>query len=564
MPGSLMPSCESFEYKGVVFMLKRWLSILLAALLVLSFTPASLAEGNGYGPGETNEWGWVMPQETIEFSFFFTNTGKNPNKYTDDVQPLLDYIYDNFNVKINCRVADSKPQETLNLLLAAGDYPDVIAGLDQVAYGKWKEQERLVELTPYMDQVGENIKASLGDDYTRYLDEDGKLFYLPNGYGGDMYPWFCATVRLDQYEEMGSPEIQTMEDYYEYLKALVEKHPENERGEKTYALSWNDNNRLDVIAGFWGIKDGYKESEDHRLTHWINTDEGLQMTLYFNRFYREGLMDPDAFINKYDDWKMKFSNERIFGHIGQWFEVEESGYQIWQKTNENWTDEMRFVPVDIKADGVDQACLAPKDTLGWVERTVITDKCANPSEVLRFIDFTTSPMGIRLVSWGVPNTPDSAWNYEGGDQWSFNETFKASVENGTFDYPKYLTLGGESLWFSVDMRPFRDDPGSMCWINQCFPDRWKKLWFDVLDDTLFDNTARRIAFEPDNPLTVAKQRVDDAIDTGWVKAVMCKSEEECEKVFMELREKVNGLGLHDIEQYRTDELIKNLTAWGQI
>lgn len=534
--------------------------------MLLSGVQTMATAEEGYtqcAPGETNEWGWVMPQETITFSHFYTNTTKNPDKDAEDLQALIDYIYLHFNVKIERRVADSKPQETLNLLLAAGDYPDVIAGLDQVAFGKWKEQGRIIDLTPYMDTVGQNIKTAIGENYGRYLDENGALYYLPNGYGGDTYPWFSASIRYDQYLEMGQPQITTMDEYYEYLKALVAKYPTNANGQKTYALSWNDQERLDEVAGFWGIKDGYKENEDHTLTHWLNTDEGLQMTQYFNRFYRDGLMDPDAFINKYDDWKMKFSSERILGHIGQWFEVDDAGYQIWQRTNSDWTEDMRFVPINIKAADAPAAYLAPKDTLGWEERTVITDACKNPEDVLRFIDFTTSPMGVRLVSWGVPNTPDSAWNYLGNGEWNFNETFKQQVQDGTFDYAKYLTMGGESLWFSINMLPFPDDPTNMCWINQCFPDKWKQYMNEQLGGTLFDNTARRVLFEPENPLTVAQQRIEDTIATGWAKAVMSKTAEECETNFMALRSKCNELGLHEIEQYRTEEFQKNLAAWGQ-
>ncbi len=546
--------------------MKRLLSTLLVLALMLAGIPFAATAEEGYtqcAPGETNEWGWVMPMETITFSHFYTNTTKNPDKDAEDLQGLLDYIYLHFNVKIERRVADSKPKETLNLLLAANDYPDVIAGLDEVAFSKWKEQGRIQDLSPYMDKVGQNIISCIGENYGRYLDENGELYYLPNGYGGDAYPWFSASIRYDQWLEMGSPELTTMDDYYEYLKALLEKYPTNANGQKNYALSWNDQERLDEVAGFWGIKDGYQENEDHTLTHWLNTDAGLEMTKYFNRFYREGMFDPDAFINKYDDWKMKFSGERVLGHIGQWFEVDDAGYQVWQQTNPDWNDNMRFVPVNVKSENAAQAYLAPKDTLGWEERTVITDVCKNPEEVLRFLDFTSSPMGMRLVSWGVPNTPDSAWNYAGNGEWSFNEAFAQQVEAGTFDYAKYLTLGGESLWFTINMQPFADDPTCMCWINQCFPDKWKQLMDEQLGGTLFDNTARRVLFEPDNPLTVAQQRVEDAISTGWAKAVMSKTEEECEANFAALRDKANELGLKDIEQYRTEEYQKNLASWGQ-
>ena len=67
---------------------------------------------------------------------------------------------------------------------------------------------------------------------------------------------------------------------------------------------------MNNVLGIWGLKDGYKEDADHNLTHWLNTSEGLEAVKYYNRFYLEGLMDPDSFLNKFDDWKLKFSNDR--------------------------------------------------------------------------------------------------------------------------------------------------------------------------------------------------------------------------------------------------------------
>ena len=52
------------------------------------------------------------------------------------------------------------------------------------------------------------------------------------------------------------------------------------------------------------------------FTHWINTDEGLEIAKYINRFYREGMIDPDYANNQFEDWEAKVANNRILGHLG--------------------------------------------------------------------------------------------------------------------------------------------------------------------------------------------------------------------------------------------------------
>lgn len=510
---------------------------------------------------KVNEYGWAVPEKTLEFTYYHASK-RNPDKEVEKLKIMNDYLLEKFNVKLNRIVYDADTNERLNLMLASNDYPEVIVGLNDSTLEKWKAQGKIQEMTPIIDKVGPNIKKSLGQYYKRYLDENGKLWGIPRGWGLLPIPDYSAHIRWDWYTAMGSPKIETPDDYYDVLKQMLVEHTKNANGEKVYAISWNDSCGVETVAGIWGLKDGYKEDADHNLIHWLNTAEGLEFTKYYNRFYREGMLDPDAFINKYEDWKTKFSNERIIGHIGGWWMSWNAGHEVWQKTMKDWKEEMRYVQIGFKAPAAEKAYLSPKDTYGW-SNTCFTDKCKNGEDILKFIDFTMTPMGTRLMSWGVPNKPESVWNFDGNDKWSFNETQKQALVNGVFDYDKYYLMGGETYWFGVTQSPLPDDNKSVCWIDQNFNDenKWKKLMNENLKDTIYDNTARRVTFTPENPLTIVKQQMDDALMTGWAKAVLSKTPAECEANFNALRDKMNKIGLHDIEKFLTDEYKKKLDMW---
>lgn len=506
----------------------------------------------------TNEYGWQIPVNTIEFSYYLKGKG-NPDKAKKKSEKMQQYLLEKFNVKVNKIVYDTDGDERLNLMLASGDYPEVITMMSKDDVEKWKQQGKIIDLTPYIDKVGSNIKKELGDNYGRYLDEDKKLYGLPIAWGMLPIPDNSAHIRWDWYQQIGAPKFETPEEYYEVLKKMVQAHPKNEKGEKVYALSWNENCSIETVAGIWGLKEGYKEDSDHNLTHWINTSEGLEFTKFFNKVYRDGMLDPDAFSNKYDEWKAKFSSERIAGHIGGWWESWNAGHEIWQKTNKDWKDEQRYVQVKIKAANAPSAYLSPKDTTGW-GYTVITDKCKNPEEVLRFFDFTITPTGTRLMAWGIPNEEGSNWNYKDG-QWSFNEKAKQDIINGTYDYDAHYILGQNCFWFCHPQGAMSDNKDVNAWIDQCFNNeaKWKKIMNDNLRDTIYDNSAFDQIFpQPDDPIKVKIQQVYDTAKTYWAKAVLSKSDSEFNANYELLKNKLIQAGVNEVQEYLTKEYKNNL------
>ncbi|AZN41896.1 sugar ABC transporter substrate-binding protein [Paenibacillus albus] len=508
---------------------------------------------------KVNEFGWTVPDNTITIDYYSADKD-NPDKVATKLKAIHDYVLEKFNVDVKKTQYDVDGKEKLNLMLASSDYPGVISSIDSDTLDKWRTQEKLIDLAPLVDKYGPNIKKELGEKYNSYLDKDGKLWGLPRGWGYLPIPDFSAHIRWDWYQEMGSPKIETPDDYYNVLKQMVAAHPKSAQGGKTYAISWNDQVNINYVLGIWGLKDGYKEDADHNLTHWLNTSEGLEAVKYYNRFYREGLMDPDSFLNKYDDWKLKFSNEQIIGHIGPWWQSWNAGHEVWKTTMKGWTDNQRYVQIGLKAPEAEAAYLSPKDTTGW-NYTVITDKEKHPEDVIKFLDFEMTPIGTRLFGWGIPNLPESVWNYESGGKWSFNDAQKQKLFAGTFEYDKVDELtGGNQIWLDHPQGLMSDDNKSTAWYDQNFnaEDKWKSLMNDNLKDTIYDNTARRIVFTADNPLTIVNQQIDDLIKTGFAKAVMSKTEQGAADIFNDMRDKAMKLGLKDIEAFRTQEYKNNL------
>jgi putative aldouronate transport system substrate-binding protein len=556
--------------------MKKLLALLITlTLLVTLFAGCSSTKSEGEKeavntPSETkvdvegnkeqkiNEYGWKIPEKTIEIQYF-KSASQNPDLFDKNAKLLHDYLLEKFNVKITAMMTESDPKERLNLMLASNDYPAVMTNVPPDVVATWKDQGKLLDLTALVDETAPNLKSEFGELYPRTLDSDGKLWSIPMYYGMGIEPGNAANIRWDWYNALGSPKLETTEDYYNIVKQMVADHPTNALGEKTYGISWSEYHTLESLGSFFGLKSGYKEDAAGNLTHWLNTTEGLEMVKYYNRFYREGLLDPDAFTNKYDDWKAKFSAERIAGHLGAIWMVKNAGHEVWVKSMPDWTDDKRFVQVSIKSPNAEKAYLNPGSALSG-SSTVITDKAKNPKEIMEFLNFTLSPLGSRLMAWGVPNQPYSVWNLKDDGSWTFNQVIKDDFAAGKLNFEKLSEMGLSLYQFIIPNGYMKDDNASHIYVNSSKElldlNPWDSMAFTNMADTIYDNSARAIVFTPENPLTIVNQRVTDSLMTGFAKAVMSKTEAESEANFNELRDNMNRAGLHDLEKFITDEYKK--------
>ena len=517
-----------------------------------------------------NVYGWDVPKETMNLTFYQKGMF-DPNTIDKNMKLTKDYMLENFNINVEKLVYNTDGQEKFNLAMASNDYPEVISALTKTDVLQLKEQEKLVDLTPYVDKYGQNLKKALGDNYKRYLDEDGKLYYVPAGWGMIPIPDYSASIDYKTWKELGSPKSIPLDKYYEVLKADIKKNPTNSDGQKRYALSWHENltkqSGIETVAGFWGLQRGYKVNSDNNLTHWVNTQEGYEFTKFYNQAYRDGLFDPDGFTNKFDDWKEKFSTRRIAGHIGPWWEVWNAGHEVWQKTDPNWNEEDRYVQVNIEVPGVEQSYLSPKNTTGG-SFTVVTDKAESPEKIVqlvKFLDLCVTDNMTRLLGWGVPNQQDSNWDIKDDGSWAFNEKSKQDLINGEYDYPVHETYGFGEIWLSHGEAAMTDLPNSSCWFDQTlrYDNKWLKILNENLSDTAYDASALvNIDFLPNEDVTVVRQQVTDVIRAGWAKTVLSNTPEEFEANFKELQSKANQGGVEKLEKYMSEQYNKNLEDWG--
>jgi ABC-type glycerol-3-phosphate transport system substrate-binding protein len=516
---------------------------------------------------KVNEYGWEVPEKTIEFTVY---KGQYDQVQMDEyTKRQADFVLENFNVKITNIWSADPAAERLNLMLASGDYPDAISAAPPATIVEWANQKKAVLLNPYLDAIGGNFKTVLGKALKRVTNDNGENYYFPACSGSLEIPVWCGSLRWDWWQEIGAPKFTTPQEFVDILIQISANHPTNARGEKIYPLSGYASSSasggladmimaLQAAYGLGGT--GWAEDESHNLRSWINTPEGTEIVKFINRLYRDKLIDPDSYIQNLDQWTSFMVNERAIGIIGSWSSAEQP-LPVWL-TEPDYKDTKRLVQFKLQMPGTSNRQTAENQAGYW--STFITDKAVENGTIdgiLKWFEFELSENGSKVVGWGVPNEADSIWDFKDG-KGTQRQSVRDQFAAGTFEYMKAIFLGWNRFWNVASVGPFSD--GTRTFIDANVRDMgWKKVMFDNLAGLVYDATDfLTIVVPPDSEQAVIALNVKDILDKGLIKCFSARTEVECVAELGALRAKLATAQLAKYEQFYTEQYKKNLAKSG--
>ena len=172
-------------------------------------------------------------QKPLELTMFSYDI--NPN-YTGFEDPIGREITKRTGIKLNIEYPVGDPEERITLMIASGQYPDLIF---HKGAGKFVDAGAFIDLTPYIEKYGENIKDLYGPylKRMRYSLEDQSIYYL-GCFGVGSQIWDVSGFQLQHavVKELGYPRMQTLKDFENAIKAYMEKYPTID-GRPTIGLS---------------------------------------------------------------------------------------------------------------------------------------------------------------------------------------------------------------------------------------------------------------------------------------------------------------------------------------
>jgi putative aldouronate transport system substrate-binding protein len=312
-------------------------------------------------------------------------------------------------------------QEQKNLMLASNDLPDVfMSGLNDSDILRYGQSGTLIPQEKLIEQYAPLIKDlfSRRPDIKKYVTTpDNHIYILPRlqelSHRVNPDNMFINKTWLDK---LGLRIPETTEEFYTVLKAFRERDPNGNGRRDELPLSFVGNatiigNNTDFASMFAGF--GVYENEERVRNHVMvkngkvyftaNTPEFRNALIYFNRLYREGLIDPEAFTQDVKQYSAKgAAPEMLYGVFFDWFDENCAGTERARK-------DYVVLPPLLGADGKRHWNTNPYAVLAR-ENFAITSKMKNPEVAIRWADlcydWETSfelcygPWGINLVKEG--------------------------------------------------------------------------------------------------------------------------------------------------------------------
>ena len=246
--------------------------------------------------------------------------------------------------------------------------------------------------------TGEKVVHGIGHNVATSPDDHEAFFYTMD-------------VRWDLYKELGYPEINNLDEFYQLMVDMKALCPTDENGNETYATSlWPDwdGNMVMYVKSFatcyWGYDEmgfGLYDVETGDYHDALEADGPYLKSLkFFNKLYQADLIDPNSMTQTYNEMSEKVTAGGTFFSIFDY-----AGSQLYN-TEAHLTEGKAMYPM-VPNDAT-PLCYG-MNVLGGNRMYTIGANTEYPELCMAIINYLTTPEGYMTYNYGPK---DLCWYYD--------------------------------------------------------------------------------------------------------------------------------------------------------
>lgn len=444
--------------------------LLTAAILLTVMTacsggsnkPESSGSPSASAPAQSTATGsGEAAPSPITFSMYSSATNANWSKMQDHVGKE---ITAKTGVTLDIRFSMGDENQDVALIASSGDYPDLIA--PQGGASTLVDADAMLDLTDLIDKYAPNIKRVAGENlsHMRWSKDDHSIYFIPTldtisspdveGVTDAVGPFMLQHAVV---KELGYPTLRTLQDFESAIKAYYDKHPTID-GQKTIPLSLNADdwniiftvtNPAFIVTGAPDDGEYYVDPETKEATLHYKRPEEKEYFRWLNHMNDIGLIDPESFVQKNDQWKAKIASGRVLGMIGATWQFNDAKRSLIQEGKAERT--FGIYDVNLSPDMKTRVNQVSAFSGGW--GIGITKDCKDPIRAIKFLDFLASDEGQVLNNWGVEG---KQYVVENGKRVIPKEVLNQKVNHANAFYKE---TGVGSYGFSLRYADGMKDPG---------------------------------------------------------------------------------------------------------
>ena len=300
--------------------------------------------------------------------------------------------------------------EQYNVLLASGDYPDLIKNLGtyySTGLSGALSDDIIMDLTDDLSAYAPNYDYLIhsNDAETPYYLTDGKVLQFMGTYDSFINNQGLV-LRKDWLEECGLDVPETYDELHDVLKAFKDKY------NCSSAIYMNNNCTITTLTEGYNVAtynvsgSGGAGGSGSSLPYYVEggvvkcsfIEDGYRDYLtMIHDWYEEGLMDSDFVSIEYDPFSSYLSGQITSDQMGVWCT---SGEGI-----DNYTVPVVCMasPVQNKGDKqhMTEMTLAPADDITAIS---VSSACEDPDIAMAWLDYWFSEDGVAFYNFGLEGT----------------------------------------------------------------------------------------------------------------------------------------------------------------
>ena len=291
--------------------------------------------------------------------------------------------------------APAEAAEKMNLIMAGGQYTDILYKANHIDLNKYGMDGILIPLEDLIREYAPNLSKLL-DERNGWSDitaPDGHIYQLPlfntpSANTAGMYYW----VNQNWLDAVGMDMPTSNEELYQVLKAFKEQDP-NGNGvadEIPWAVYEGEGYSLPELmcymdlglwyGQYWVAVDG--EMQYAPITEWFKED----VLKFFAKLYAEGLINEDMYtLTKDQMMAVGTSGANVYG-------------MCYNSSTNFTTEDDRLNWSAFRPYNTDNLALNNGISNGGF---AITDKCENPEIMMAWVDFLYTQEGGKVLRQGV-------------------------------------------------------------------------------------------------------------------------------------------------------------------
>lgn len=346
-------------------------------------------------------------------------------------------------------INESDWTEKLNALIASNDLPDIFP-INDVAkqLPQLVKAGQILKLDDLVAKYGTNLNAdpqnkAMLEVHKKMVSPDGNLYTIgmnKGTYDAGTQPLVGNFIRWDLYKKLGYPKLDNFDtDLLNVLADMQKLEPTNKDGQKVYALGgwfaegqgWTDwafTNTLPFTEGKMYLavdRTAYFDiaSNDPAPQNDLTDKNGQfwRTVKFYNKAYQMGILDPESFTQKTDQYLEKMNSGRYLYNAPGWLVNDANKY--FEKIG---MPDKGFVA--LPALNTKTFNLVNMMPLG--ERTYAISKNAkNPERAMELLDYLSSYEGSSLVWNGLEGTN---WKMENGKPVPTDEFINSATNDNEF------------------------------------------------------------------------------------------------------------------------------------